>query len=412
MLSVGWLLFALLMFGAVRRVRILSDVLGDPDRAAIPTPAPPLTVVVTARDEEAGIETTVGRLLDQKYGGLQVVVVDDRSRDATGAILDRIARSPAARGRLEVVHNTTLPDGWLGKCHACRLGASRAKGDWILFTDGDVALVEDDLLARTVVWAERERIDHLAAIPDMGRMSMMQSAMIAAFGQAFLVVARCWEMDRDLPRGGAGIGAFNLVRRSAYEKIGGHETLKMDPTDDVKLGQLLKASGARQRIVNGYGLVLCPWHVGTSNAVRGLEKNGFAGLGYSLTVLIGFTVVALSLGWGPLILALAGVFFVGPKAGGLAAATACAPLILQEALLVLGWAAASRPLGAPFGSVLFYPAGVAALVVAMWNSAIKTLSRGGIEWRGTFYPLAALRRGLVRPGRGRDAPGLQSGGTG
>jgi hypothetical protein len=417
-LAALWLLFAALLFASVRRVRVLADVLRDspggaPKGSGVPAPSrdpatPGLTVVVTARDEQERIEATVARLLEQEYEGLQVIVVDDRSRDATGAILDRLAGGAAARGRLEVVHNAELPDGWLGKCHACALGAKRAHGDWILFTDGDVSLAGKDLLARTVDWAERERIDHLAIIPDMGRISALQSAMMAAFGQTFIAAARCWEMDKDLPRGGAGIGAFNLVRRRAYEGIGGHEILKMDPADDVKLGQLLKASGARQRIFNGYGLVLCPWHEGTANTVRGLEKNAFAGLGYSLPLLIAFTAGALLLAWGPALLALAGVLYVAPRAGALAAVAACAPLLLQESLLFVGWAASSRRVGSSIGSVLLYPAGVLALLVAMWQSAIVTLSRGGIEWRGTFYPLAELRAGLVRPGRPRGGAGVPS----
>jgi hypothetical protein len=440
-LAVAWLAFAALLFASVRRVRVLADVLGvgpsvsvdsratgasaaSRDSGAAPgeasaaaraeapvasTPRSRLTVVVAARDEQEEIGQTVGRLLEQEYEGLQVVVVDDRSKDATGAILDRIARSPAAHGRLEVVHNAVLPAGWLGKCHACALGAKRALGDWILFTDGDVTLARGDLLARVVGWAERERIDHLAVIPDMGPIPPLQSALMAAFGQTFLTAARCWEMDMDLPRGGAGIGAFNLVRRSAYEAIGGHDILRMDPADDVKLGQLLKESGARQRIFNGYGLVLCPWHAGTANTVRGLEKNAFAGLGYSLPLLIGFTAAALLLAWGPPLLALTGVLYAGPKAGALAAGAALAPWILQVFLLLLGWAAATRRVGASIASVILYPAGVAALLVAMWHSAIVTLSRGGIEWRGTFYPLAELRAGLVRPGRWRGRAGIPSG---
>src|SRR6185295_14485623 len=211
------------------------------------------------------------------------------------------------------------------------------------------------------------------------------------------------------PRGGAGIGAFNLVRRRDYERIGGHEALKMDPADDVKLGQLLKESGARQRLVNGYGLVLCPWHLGTGNTVRGLEKNGYAGLGYSMPALVGFSLAALSLGCGPLALALAGAPYAAARAGGIAAAGACAALLVQAVMLTVGWALASRPVGARFGSVLLYPAGVVVLLVALWNSAIKTLWRGGIHWRGTFYPLEALRRGLVRTGRRRGPAGLQSG---
>src|SRR5262245_21651730 len=111
----------MLLFAAARRIRILAEALEDLPRAsgsAVRTPPPPLTVVIAARDEGTGIARTVGRLLSQRYDGRQVVAVDDRSQDGTGAILDRVAASPAAEGRLEVVHVAALPEGWLGKCHA------------------------------------------------------------------------------------------------------------------------------------------------------------------------------------------------------------------------------------------------------------------------------------------------------
>jgi hypothetical protein len=406
-LSVGWVLLGLLFAASLRQLRLLSDRLADPSGATLPA----LTVVVAARDEEASIEATVRGLLEQRYDDLCVVVVDDRSTDGTGRILDRVATLPEARGRLAVVHNTALPEGWLGKCHACHLGAQRAHGRWILFMDGDVTLARPDLLARVVAGAERDGIDNLSVLPDMGRMPLLQSAMMAAFGQLYLVGVRAWEMDRDLPRGGGGVGAFNLVRRSAYEGIGGHARLRMDPADDIKLGQLLRVAGARQRIVNGYELVLCPWHRGARNAIRGLEKNGFAGLGYSLGVLIALSICAVAMGCGPLIVALAGTLLAPSRGAGLAAAT-CVPWALQVATLILGWVFSTNRKRAPFASLFLYPVGVALLLFALWNSAVKTLARGGIEWRGTLYPLAELRRGLVVVGRALPTGGAGEPGAG
>ena len=118
------------------------------------------------------------------------------------------------------------------------------------------------------------------------------------------IAMRAYEMERDLPRGGASVGAFNLVRRETYERIGGHERLKMDPADDVKLGLLLKESGARQRLFNGRGLIQCPWQRGTLQVIRGLEKNGFAVCRYSIGVLLIFTALSMWFSWGPLVSAV------------------------------------------------------------------------------------------------------------
>lgn len=411
LLTAGWILLARRVVAGTRGVRLLRDVLPwEP-----PARLPPLSVVVTARDEAPGIEATVRRLLAQRYPGLEVVVVDDRSTDGTSEILDRLATEAAGgAARLVVIHNDLLPDGWLGKCHACRLGAERARGEWILFTDGDVQLFGADLLARVVAHAEEGRLDHVAVLPDLRPMSALQAGLVAAFGQMFIVASRAHEMDRDLRRGGTGVGAFNLVRRFSYEGIGGHLLLRMDLADDFKLGRLLKESGARQRLYNGLDLVRCPWHRGTYRVLRGLEKNFYAGFDFSLARLVAATAVLLALTFGPALsgalatalLAAGGGDGGGPRGADAGAlvwlAAAWLPLGLQAAVILRGYLdAAPRHGYDPLPLALLHPISVLLLLAAAWNSAVRTLARGGVRWRETFYPLAALRAGQVPEGAGR-----------
>ena len=395
-----WTLYAILLRRAARNLPLLLDTLGPEGSAPAPSP-PSLSVVVTARDEAEGIEATVRRLLAQRYPGLRIVVVDDRSSDGTAAILDRL-QAETGRDRLEVIHNRELPPGWLGKCHACHLGAARSSGEWILFMDGDVELVSEELLARVILLAATARLDHVAVIPDQRPLSSLQQAFVTAFAQIYLLAARVYEMDRDRTRGGAGIGAFNLVRRSAYDRIGGHALVKMDPADDYKLGRLLKESGARQRMFDGVGLVRCPWHRGTLNVARGLEKNLFSGVDYSLVELSLFSLAALILVFGPLALSAAGLFASIASGRSLPAALACLPLALQAFLIGAGFRMQARRHGG--GSslpALLYPVAALLLLGAAWNSAIRTLARGGVRWRDTFYSLEELRAGRVRAGAGR-----------
>src|SRR6476660_10570815 len=133
-------------------------------------------------------------------------------------------------------------------------------------------------------------------------------------------------MDRDRPRGGAGVGAFNLVRREAYLRVGGHTLMKMDVVDDLKLGRLLKESGARQRLYSGVDLVFCPWQRGARAVVRGLEKNLFAGLDYSIGAVVARTGIGLLAFLGPLLTGVAG--------GALGPALRWTPLLVQAAVLV------------------------------------------------------------------------------
>jgi hypothetical protein len=369
--------------------------------AEAPTATPGLSVVITACDEEEEIEAAVGSFLAQRALAYELVVVNDRSRDRTGEILDRLAATPAAAGRLVVVHNRDLPPGRLGKCHACALGAERARGAWILFADGDVRLGAPDLLARVLRAAERARLDHLAVLPDLRPQSALAEAVTTAFGGLFLLGVRAYESDRDAPRGGGGVGAFNLVRRAAYERIGGHRLLLMDVADDYKLGRLLKESGARQRMFFGRDLVLCRWQKGAAAVVRGLEKNFFGGCDYSLTKALGAAIVLAAVGFGPLVLlvaAWAAGVFPGPDR---AAAAAALPAIVHALVAVTAYLAFGARTGARFGAVLLGPAGFAFVLAALANSTWRVLRRGGVVWRGTFYPLAELRRGLVPVGAGR-----------
>src|SRR6266571_8688262 len=125
------------------------------------SPAVLCSVVLPARDEESRIETTIRRLLAQEGVQLEVIVVDDRSQDRTREILRRLAQEDA---RVTVNRIEVLPEGWLGKCHACHLGAGAASGDWILFTDADCWL-KPDVIRRALLVAEREGADHLTLTP-------------------------------------------------------------------------------------------------------------------------------------------------------------------------------------------------------------------------------------------------------
>ncbi|MFQ5876196.1 MAG: glycosyltransferase [Acidobacteriota bacterium] len=414
-----WAPIALLILAGARRVRRLSEVLSpgggpgpgrSPGRIGGASPQPSLSVVVTARDEGGRIEATVRRLLEQRYPGLRIIVVNDRSRDDTGAILERI-RSEAGGddSRLTVIHVRDLPRGWIGKCHACKVGALGARGDWILFTDGDVLLEEDDLLARVVAYAEDAGLDHVAVLPDLGPMPVIQAGLVAAFGQVYLLAARAHEMDRDLPRGGAGVGAFNLIRRTAYDRIGGHDLVRMDLADDFKLGRLLKESGARQRLFGGLSLVRCAWHRGALGLIRGLEKNLFGGFGFSLPILLLWTIASALPAYGPALSGILVSVLGGRSAGPIILLAAWMPFVLQTGLAFAAASEGPRHGGfRPAAVALAQPMSILLLLVAAWNSAIRTVARGGVVWRDTFYPLAELRAGLVPPGAGRRLPERRS----
>lgn len=354
----------------------LPDAAGE---LAAPDPRakPLVSVVVPARDEAARIGAAVERLLGQRGVPLEIVVVDDRSQDETSAIVRAISeRDP--RVRLERVDE--LPAGWLGKPHACERGARAARGEWILFTDGDV-LLDSDVLARALAAARGEGAEHVTITAHLDHANWTANAAICAFGA--LLLGHMAAANRDDPKSGVGIGAFNLVRADAWRAIGGHAALAFEVVDDLRLGKLLRRGGFRTRAYLGRGEVRAVWAADALGVVRALEKNMFAELGYdaakAAVITVAFVVVWLG--------ALAGPF-TGTLAGwaaftGYALATAVGVVFSARLRMPVSTAVAS-PL---FGWVL--PAAVA-------NSAWVTLRAGGVSWRGTFYPLAELRARRVQ----------------
>jgi hypothetical protein len=356
-----------------------------PLSALRPTPRPddaitgPITcsVVVAARDEETRLEETVRRLLSQDDVAVEVIVVDDRSTDRTGDILRRLASEDA---RLQARRVESLPAGWLGKCHACHVGASAATGEWILFTDADCWL-KRDVIARALRVADREKADHITLTPGV----VAQTIGARAWHLAFLSRLASWMagVNRDRPHAYLGLGAFNLVRASAYRECGGYEALRLTILDDVKLGLLLQRAGKRTRAFIGGDEVECHWGTTVPGMIKIMEKNYFAAADFRTAPVLAAGLIAV------LIVSAA---VIGPWTGtaaGMAAALAPWSLSLPAAVFArrLGWSLRSAAV-----TPILYPV----LVYALVTSAFVTLRQGGVRWRDTFYPLDALRRGNVR----------------
>jgi glycosyltransferase involved in cell wall biosynthesis len=392
---IGWLaLLALPLAAAVMLVKgglwtllrlpRLPDVVDHlPDGVAWPA----LSVIAPCRDEAAAVERSARSLLAQDYPNLEVVFVDDRSTDGTGHILDAVATSEP---RLTVVHVDTLPAGWLGKTHACQRAADVARGEWLLFTDGDV-LFEPAALRRAIAFAEGHGLGHVVALPHMDAPGFLERAFVSSFGVAALLKFRPWSLHRAGTRAHAGVGAFNLVRADAYRKVGGHAPLAYEVVDDIKLGLVLRRSGIPQAAIDSGGLVHLRWNHGARATMRGLVKNAFAGAEYSWAVTLPAVILILCAAvapWAALLLA------DSTLVRGVAGLTALLTLAVHVG--------AARVMARGSGlEALLHPLTQAALGLVLLWSAVVTTWRGGVLWRGTFYPLAELRARCVRD---RDWP--------
>lgn len=361
-----------------------------PHDAALPS----LTIVVPARNEEAEIESALRSLLQLNYPQFEVVAVNDRSTDHTGAIMDRIAAEPAAQARLRVIHVHDLPAGWLGKVHAMWLGSQRnaAQGnaaqrnaaqpggsDWLLFTDAD-CVFQADCLRRAIHYATSTATDHLVLFPT-AHMKTLGERMMISFPQVMASFAmRPWKVRDSNARDHIGVGAFNLIRRSAYNAIGTYEALRLEVVDDIKLGEAIKKAGLRQDVVFGHELVSLRWAVGAAGVVANLEKNLFAFLKFRVSLVLGVCAVTFFLCVCP---------FLGLL---LAPGWARAPFAVAVTMIALAYTLTGRYMAS--SPLLFLTCPIAALVFdfATLQSAFIALRDGGITWRGTKYSLEELRK--------------------
>ena len=383
----GCLLFAVIAFHALPPLllmprRLLKDVAaGCPD----PESWPRVSFIVAARDEAASVEAALTGLLQLDYPEFEIVFVNDRSTDETGVIADRLAET---NERLRVIHVSQLPDGWLGKVHAMHLGAAAAKGDYLLFTDGDVIHAPDSL-RQVMRFVCSRSLDHFCLAPSMKSDSLAERTLVSFFAMLFVMGTYPWLRATGFRMAYYGIGAFNLVRRSTYESVGGHELLKLDVLDDVKLGKLLFHPGASAELLVAGEATQVRWQSSAWQVIRGLEKNAFASCRYSVLRLAGFSAFFLLVFAVPYI-ALA-FFPAWPSCGFVAAI-----LLLH---LTFGWL--STLFGGSWSVLPLLPAAALAMLFAFWRSAFVTLRNQGVNWRETFYPLPALKQGLWEPGYDR-----------
>ncbi len=368
-----WILDGLYLARGMRAVASLADVTPAPDAAC-----PPTSICVPARNEAADVEEAVRSMLALDYPALEVVVVDDRSTDETGEILDRMAGEPGRSG-LEVIHVDELPDGWVGKNHALHRAAGAARGELLLFTDADVRM-SPDLLRRAAGRMREEGLDHLTAIPRMEWPDSFMRALGALMSLGIAQFTEPWKLGDPSSRKHVGVGAFNLVRVDAYREAGGHEAIPRRPDDDLALAGILKDSGARAEFLSGRELMRVRWYRSLGEMVRGVGRSGIAALGYSTVAALASAALVVVLHVWPWI----GVALTAGVArwANLLAVTAMAALFVDAARVT-----GARPLEA-----LWWPVANVVVVWIMVRAAVLLRLRGGIEWRGTFYPLEELRK--------------------
>ncbi len=370
----GWIALVIDVARGVPLIPLLRDVSPLEDAAC-----PAVSILFAARDEAEKLPGAIETFLALDYPRYEVVAVNDRSEDATEEILESAARRDA---RLKVVRVSSLPAGWLGKPHALEQAFEHSTGEWLVFTDADVHFSRD-LLRRAVGLAAERGWDHLTLLSSAEMDTAGEKIALTFFATGFLLGIRPWRVSDSKSHFYAGVGAFQLLRRSTYEAIGTHRRLAMEVVDDMKLGKLVKQGGFRSGVGRAFESVSVRWHSGVGNIVRGTTKNFFAAAEFRLPLAIlqilmlltscvlPFAALAVVRGWA--------LVFAGISAGIV--------VMIQAGVCVETGVSPVYALTAPIGALIFCWMLTRSTIVTLWN--------GGVTWRGTFYALEELRRGVV-----------------
>ncbi len=379
LIALAWLLQVLVWRHMLQHVPDLTQTrYGHPSQTL-----PRLSVIVPARNEAAGIAATLDSLLAADGIALEIVAVDDRSADQTGAIMDAMADVAAQGGvpgkTMQILHVTRLPAGWLGKTHAMALGARQATGEWLLFTDGDV-LFHRDALRRALEYATQSGADHMVLLPTILLRSFGERMMVAFLQVLSVWPLRLWRVpDPRAQRDSIGVGAFNMIRREVYDAIGGWEALRMEVIEDLALGRRVKQSGFAQRAALGVDLVGVRWARGAFGVVDNLTKNLFALCHFRPKLLLGFAC-GLAL------------FTLFPLAACLAGQAMWWPAAVLLIAIFLAYRRTGEYQHFSAAQMVMFPVASVLLLYALLRSMFLALWRGGILWRGTFYSLRDLRQ--------------------
>jgi cellulose synthase/poly-beta-1,6-N-acetylglucosamine synthase-like glycosyltransferase len=340
---------------------------------------PRVSIIVPARNEQRNIHEALQSLLGLDYPDYELIVIDDRSEDETGRILDEMA---AASPRLKAIHIDTLPRGWLGKNHALWVGSRVATGELFLFTDADIVM-EPTLLTRAVAFLQNRRLDHLAATPSMRMPTLFLSMFGASFIIFFSLFTRPWKARDPESPCHIGIGAFNLIRGEVYRKVGGHEAIRLRPDDDIKLGKIVKKGGFRQDVAYAPEFMAVEWYSSVPEAVRGLEKNAFSGADYNIPLVLGGSLFHIVCSIWPFL----ALFVTHGAVRAIYGAVVC--------LIVISFVDSARFHHAKGWHVVGYPLTTAMFVFILLRTMLLNLVQGGIYWRGTFYSLKELKANRV-----------------
>jgi chlorobactene glucosyltransferase len=342
-------------------------------------------LLVPARNEEAHIEACVRSLLGQRYGRLEVLVLDDLSSDATAVLVQKIIDElpVAQRERLQLVRGRPLPPGWVGKNFACHQLFQRARGAYLFFTDADTVHAPETV--RTVINCMRRLDVALLTAQSEYKLKGLGERLLTPLlpFRVFTLLPLTLVSRRPEPILAAGNGPLLCFRRSAYRAAGGHQAIRERILEDVSLARMVKAAGYRIAFVDALDLVSCRMYASFAQTWRGFSKTFFAFYNYSLLAAFAILLLDLALFVLPALLLVSAFVVSLPLMVFLLALSSYSVAVLMRLLLALRFTRSQRLL--TLFLCLLHPLTIVLGCLILLNSIRWHYRKLGTEWKGRHY---------------------------
>jgi chlorobactene glucosyltransferase len=378
-LSVSWFALVVWLIGrAARQQGSIHQLAPCPIDAAT---APEVAVIVPARDERENIGPCVKSLMDQDYPSdrLRIVVVDDESRDGTAEIAAAMARQDP---RITLLSTSPLPPGWKGKVNGCCTGAHAvpAKVQWLCFLDADMR-ARPQAIASAVQCALAERLDLLSLAPRHELGSFAERLMLPCGHYLLAFTQDIARIQAPESKEVIATGQFMLLRRAAYEDIGGHAAVCHDICEDLQLARLMKWGGYKVMLHDGGKLLSTRMYTGWRTLWPGFAKNLIDLVGGPVrTVSTAFAAVAVA--WAAVLLPAFDLYATAN--GSSLAAVAAIPAVLGALAAFSLHVAGTRHFDIPFWYGLIFPVGYTAGAL-MGLDSLRWRLIGRVRWKGRVY---------------------------
>ena len=367
---------------AINRAARGQRLLASDSYAGAPEPAPRVSVLVAAKDEEDNIEACVTSFLEQDYPDFELIIIDDRSADRTPTILARLAAE--FPDKLKVLTVKRLREGWFGKNNAMREGVAAADGEWLCFADADCRQTSRRTLSMAMSEAAAKQTDFLSVLPVLETKSFWERVIQPVCAAVMIFWFHPDRVNNPKHPAAYANGAFMLMKRETYQAIGGHERVRTEVNEDMHFARLAKQGGHRLQVIQNDDLYVTRMYSTLGQTWRGWSRIFYGCLATvrrllaAMTLLTSFSILP----WASLVVALAGLGIGGGSAPwGWLAAVAFVVVILEQSVM---WRFYRLARAGPTWSLL-YIGGVLICWGMLLSALFKLLGATGTTWRGTTY---------------------------